>query len=420
MAKKQEKTKEELLAEVVELRLHLDEAKEVLSAITKGEVDAVVVSSPHGDQVYALKGAEHTYRVLVESMNEGALTLTEGGDIIYCNRAFAGMAGIICGKLVGVSLRSLVSKKDNEKFDALWNTALQGSATEEIDFKFKSGRLPVHLSLSTRVQDGVLEVFAVVTDISGRKKAEEELRKSHDELEARVKERTTDLELANKELAAFSYSVSHDLKSPLRHISGFADLLLKRFKDNPDDKARHYATLLLNASRKMGTLIDDLLNFSRIGRTEMRKRKVDLNALINGVLKDIQKELKERNINWEIDELPEVLGDESLLRLVMDNLISNAIKFTSTRPQANIKIGFRDGADTVTVIVADNGVGFDMQYADRLFGVFQRLHTQEQFEGTGIGLANVQRIIARHGGRVWGEGVVGHGATFYFTLPKQA
>ena len=413
MAKKKEMTKEEL-------RLRFYEAEEILSAIRKGEVDAVVVSGPHGDQVYALKGAEHTYRVLVESMNEGAITLTEGGAIIYCNRAFAEMAGIPCAKLVGVSFRDMVSDKDREKFDMLWKDALQGTGTGEIELKVKGGLLSVYISCSARLQDEVLTVFAIATDISERKRAEEELQKAHDALECRIVERTADLEASNKELAAFSYSVSHDLRAPLRHISGFTEMLLKRLKDHPDEKIHLYTNLILDASKKMGKLIDVLLDFSRLGRAELHKRKVNLNPLVSGVIKEIQGELKERKISWEIDELPEVFGDASLLRLVIVNLVSNAVKFTSTRPQAKIKIGCKDEGDKYTFFIRDNGVGFDMRYVDRLFGVFERLHTQDQFEGIGIGLANVQRIISRHGGRVWGKGAVEHGATFYFTLPKQA
>jgi light-regulated signal transduction histidine kinase (bacteriophytochrome) len=168
----------------------------------------------------------------------------------------------------------------------------------------------------------------------------------------------------------------------------------------------------------MGMLIDDLLAFSRMGRAEMKKQKVRLDSLIKGIVREIGEEMKKRDIAWKIDELPVVYGDHSLLRLVFVNLLSNAVKFTSARPRAAIEIGYREDRDEVTFFVKDNGIGFDMEYADKLFGVFQRLHTQDEFEGTGIGLANVRRIISRHGGRTWAEGVQGEGATFYFTLPK--
>ncbi len=238
------------------------------------------------------------------------------------------------------------------------------------------------------------------------------------ELNTRLEETVRELSAANKELAAFSYSVSHDLRAPLRRISGFAGMLLKRLKDHPDEETRRYANILSENSITMGRLIDDLLDFSRVGRSEMQRRRVNLNALVNEVISEIQEELKERKIRWEIDELPDVLGDQALLRLVIVNLVSNAVKFTSTCPQAEIKIGCIDDRDKFTCCVKDNGVGFDMKYVDKIFGVFERLHAQDEFEGTGIGLSIVQRIIARHDGRVWAEGAVGQGAEFYFTLPK--
>jgi len=172
------------------------------------------------------------------------------------------------------------------------------------------------------------------------------------------------------------------------------------------------------ASKQMDMLITDLLALSQIGRAEIQKRKINFNALVKGVVREIQDELPERDIGWEIDELPDVLGDQSLLRLVIMNLLSNAVKFTSSRQLAKIKIGCKDEEEKISCSVKDNGVGFDMKYVDKLFGAFQRLHSREEFEGTGIGLANVQRIISRHGGRVWAEDVVGQDATFYFTLPK--
>ena len=274
------------------------------------------------------------------------------------------------------------------------------------------------ISLLLSITDNISFALDAISGENKRLKAEEALKRLNEELEQRVAKRTVDLEEANKELEAFSYSVSHDLRAPLRHVSGFTELLLKKLKDHPDEKARNYANLISDSSSKMGVLIDNLLDFSRLGRSEIRKTKVSLNALVKGVVQEIREELKERKIRWEIDELPDVLGDESLLRLVMVNLVLNSVKFTSTLPQAEIMIGCKDEGDKFTFSIRDNGVGFDMKYADRLFGVFQRLHTQKEFEGTGIGLANVQRIIARHCGRVWAEGAVGQGATFYFTLPK--
>lgn len=271
-----------------------------------------------------------------------------------------------------------------------------------------------HLS-SSSLKNETLDLYLAVAGLIG---AAYSRKISLVQLEELVEERTSELTAVNKELERFSYSVSHDLRAPLRHMSGFVGLLKKRLWDHPDAATHDYMNMISEASKKMGMLIDDLLNFSRLGHTQMQKTKVNLNALVKAVVQEIQVELKERDIRWEIDELPEVLGDQSLLRLVIVNLVSNAVKFTSTRPQAEIKIRCREDGDKFSCYITDNGVGFDMKFVNKLFGVFQRLHSQKEFEGTGIGLANIQRIISRHGGRVWAEGAVGQGATFYFTLPK--
>ncbi len=235
-----------------------------------------------------------------------------------------------------------------------------------------------------------------------------------------LKQRTAQLAAVNKELEAFSYSVSHDLRAPLRHISGFTDLLEKSAGAVIDTTGKRYLRLIADSVVKMGDLIDALLVFSRMGRTEMLHSRVNLNAIMETAQRESMVGHSGRSVKWTIHPLPEVSGDPSMLQLVFTNLLSNAFKYSRTRQQSEIEIGVADGKPgEVVVFVRDNGVGFDMAYAGRLFGVFQRLHRAEEFEGTGIGLANVQRIVMRHGGRVWAESELNKGATFFVALPKE-
>ena len=274
------------------------------------------------------------------------------------------------------------------------------------------------ISLLLSIANNISYALDAISIEQKRLKAEEALKQLNEELEQRVSVRTLALEEANRELEAFSYSASHDLRAPLRHLSGFVDLLRNELQDKASIKAQNYMKSIAKASKKMGILIDDLLSFSRIGRSEMKMRMINLNVIVKDVIGELQAETTGRDITWELEVLPDVYGDQSLFRMVFVNLISNAIKFTRTVAHAEISVRSEDRGKEFIFYVKDNGVGFDMKYMSKLFGVFQRLHTESEFEGTGIGLANVQRIIARHGGRTWAEGAVGGGATIYFSLPK--
>jgi PAS domain S-box-containing protein len=269
-------------------------------------------------------------------------------------------------------------------------------------------------SLRRDHQGRPVAILETSNDITARKRREEEIQRLNQELA----QRTIALEASNKELEAFAYSVSHDLRAPLRHTVGFAELLRKNAAASLNEKSQRYLTMILEAANRMGSLIDDLLAFSRISRAEARKSLVDLGQVVHEIVAEVRQDTDERNITWKIDPLPACYGDRSMLRLAFGNLISNAVKFTRTRPQADIEIGCtaQDRGDAV-LFVRDNGVGFDMKYSNKLFGVFQRLHPQEAFEGTGIGLATIQRIVHRHGGRIWAESTLDGGATFYVSLP---
>jgi light-regulated signal transduction histidine kinase (bacteriophytochrome) len=248
-----------------------------------------------------------------------------------------------------------------------------------------------------------IAVFAAV-----RRRAERDLLQARDHLQA-----------ANKELESFAYSVSHDLRAPLRHIAGYAELLRRQASSDLDEKSHRYLDTIQESSKRMGVLIDDLLAFSRIGRAETNKTAVRLDQLVDEIVAELRQDVSGREITWKIASLPACHGDRAMLKVALVNLISNAVKFTRTRKPAEIEIGCIDGKQNdVEIFVKDNGAGFDMQYQNKLFGVFQRLHLTEEFEGSGIGLATVQRIIQRHGGTVRAEGAVDRGATFYVSLPK--
>ena len=235
---------------------------------------------------------------------------------------------------------------------------------------------------------------------------------------AKVAGANQQLGAANKELEAFTYSVAHDLRAPLRHIDGFTRLLAETVGKDLGQEAQHYMERILSGTQTMTQLVEDLLNLSRVGRREMQVQMVGLNTLVTEVLEGLEHETQERQVEWKINKLPFVEADASLLKQVLANLLSNALKYTRPRERAAIEVGTMEHSGDQAVFVRDNGVGFSMKYADKLFGIFQRLHRAEDFEGTGVGLATVQRIIHKHGGRVWAEAELDKGATFFFTIGR--
>ena len=369
------------------------------------------------------KRAEDKFRRVVESAPNAILLVNQKGTITLMNAQAERLFGYAREDLLGRPIETLVPARfrgtdpgHRATFCAAPRTRPMGAGRDLYGLRKDGREIPIEIGLTPiETEEGPM-VLSSIIDISERKKAEEEIRKRSELLEA-----------ANKELEAFSYSVSHDLRAPLRHIDGFSELLGKHAVAL-DEKGRRYLKTISESAKQMGTLIDDLLQFSRIGRAEMRTTTVSLDQLVKEAVAQLRQEMDGRNITWTVGPLPEVHGDSTLLRQVFVNLLGNAVKYTRPREQARIEIGALTpalspggrggGAGEIVIFVRDNGVGFDQQYAHKLFEVFQRLHGPSEFEGTGIGLANVKRIVTRHGGRVWAEGKVNEGATFYFSLPQ--
>ena len=359
-----------------------------------------------------LRDQQFYTRSLIESNIDALMTTDPLGIISDVNKQMETLTGCTRAELIGAPFKGCFTDPERAEVGIKLVLSEKKVTNYELTASARDGKRTVVSYNATTFYDRdrkLQGVFAAARDITERKAAE-----------LVVIERTAQLQEANKELQAFSYSVSHDLRAPLRHVMGFVEMLQKDAGPTLSEKNFRHLTTISEAAKRMGNLIDDLLSFSRVGRAELQKTEVDLNKLVGDVLTDFQAETKARNIAWTVQSLPTVRADRALLRMVLVNLMANAVKFTGGRAEAKIEIGGApdEGGETV-IFIRDNGAGFDPKYADKLFGVFQRLHSHSEFEGTGIGLANVQRIIVRHGGRVWAEGVVDGGATFYFSLPKQ-
>lgn len=328
----------------------------------------------------------------------------------------------LAGNLVGKQVEDLPFTPDLiNNFKERHARALAGEViSEEVTYELLGEQRHVLSVHSPIIDDGeVLGFVGLNVDLTERKKTEEEIKGLNEQLEERVRLRTTELQTANRELEAFAYSVSHDLRAPLRAIQGFAHVLSEDYRDALPAEARHYLSRVQSNTLHMARLIDDLLELSRLARMEMRRREVDMGVLLEEAYTSLQSaDASDLDVEIKVVDLPVVQGDPMLLRQVWANLLGNALKYTSKQPKARIEVGCTTSTSEYTFWVKDNGAGFDMAYAHKLFGVFQRLHRAEDYEGTGIGLANVKRIIQRHGGRVWAEGAVGLGASFYFTLPR--
>jgi len=373
----------------------------------------------------ALRRSEARMRGILETALDAIVVMDSNGLVHEWNRAAEQMFGHARAEAMGRKLNDLILpvylRETHELRLAQHMVEGRGSLLnrrlDTVGLRADGSEFPIELAMTETGSNGERMFTLFICDITERKRAEEEIGKLNAGLEERVHKRTEQLELANKELEAFSYSVSHDLRAPLRHITGFVEIL-QSSATKLDEESYGFLNTIAESARQMGRLIDDLLAFSRVGRAEVRMASVKLDNIVAEAMRELRRESDGREVRWDVGPLPEVHGDPGMLRQVFINLLSNALKYTRTRPVASIEVKATESAEDYIISVRDNGVGFDNAYAHKLFGVFQRLHPSHEFEGTGIGLAIVRRVIARHRGRVRAEGVVDQGATFYFTLPK--
>ncbi|MCL4267161.1 MAG: PAS domain S-box protein [Anaerolineae bacterium] len=377
----------------------------------------------------ALQESEKRFRLLVEGVKEYAiLTLDPEGHVVSWNDGARRIKGYQAEDIIGQHISVFYTAEDRVRGKAkeLLHMATQQGSVEDEGWRVRQdgSRIWANVSISAlRDEQGQLLGFAKITrDLTDRKEAEAQIRRLNRELEKRVRERTVQLEVANKELEAFAYSVSHDLRAPLRAMSGFSRILIQDYTDILDESGQHYLQRIRENASQMGNLIDDLLKFSRLIREPVRRETINVTAVVHRVLADLNLESAALPLDIVVDELPDCLADFQLLYQVFLNLIENAVKYSRQRDVIRIHVGAQElapmavGHSQPVYFVRDNGIGFDMAYAEKIFGVFQRLHRAEEFEGTGVGLALVQRIIHRHSGQIWVEAVVDQGATFYFTI----
>jgi PAS domain S-box-containing protein len=377
--------------------------------------------------IEALQRSELKTRAIIETALDAVVVMDANGIIQEWNpaaeRMFAFKRDEVLGKkmadvIIPPYLRA-VQQNSMARYLAEGKSVVLGQRYETVARRADGTEFPVEVAVTELPSEGPRLFTGFISDITERKRGEEDLKRFNQDLEQRVTKRTEQLEAANRELEAFSYSVSHDLRAPLRHINGFVEILQSTSETLSEDD-RELLKTIADSAKHMGKLIDDLLSFSRMGRAELRFVPVKLDGTVQEALNELRSELQHRKVEMHVGPLPTVQGDPVMLRQVFINLLSNALKYSRDRHPAIIKVSAEETETEYVISISDNGVGFDPEYAHKLFGVFQRLHSPQEFEGTGIGLAIVRRVIARHDGRVWAEGEVNRGATFYIALPKMA
>ena len=409
--KKPDQTREDLFEKIAALEERLWEAEQTIEAIRKGEIDALVVEKPEGEQLYTLTGADHGYRVLVESINEGALILSSDDSIYYCNSSFSEMVKAPIEKIIGTGLEHHIDQRSICKVkELLREVRASGSAIDEFLLKRADGTtMPVNLSLRLVSLPTFQGLCAIVTDLTVRKRAEEELRMTADKLRR-----------SNEDLQDFAFIASHDLQEPLRKIQSFSDLIIQNNLEMLDDKGRDYLRRMHGSAKRMQQFIRDLLKYSRVASRSEPTKVVDLNEVAAEAVADLEFSLEQQSGKVDIADLPAIEAEKAQVRQVFQNLIANSLKFRGEQ-NPRIRIYSRHNDNECRIFIEDNGIGFDEKYLGKIFLPFQRLHGRSEYEGTGMGLAICRKIVERHGGSITAKSKPGEGSVFIITLPiKQA
>ena len=420
------KSYDELVREMNELRLQMEEANDTIEAIKTGQIDALVVKSANGHELYTLKSADQTYRVFIEKMTEGAVTLNKDGLIVYSNSQFAKMVGMPLSQVTGDSFVSFISRNDIENYNELVKAGWSQDTKGEISLLGPNDKItPVQLSLTTLELDEGTALSIILTDLTAQKQTQLLLKTNNEKL----KQINHELELSNHDLRQFASVASHDLQEPLRKIQIFSNFIKEKFSSDLNSEAQEYLEKIISSSHRMKALIIDILSYSQLSQDNHVFSLTDLNTVIKEVLEDYEILIREKNAKISVETLPVIEVNPGQIRQVFQNLISNALKFVQKGTPPSLHISAKMIGDTtidnkVTVegqncyiSFSDKGIGFDDKFASKIFTLFRRLHTKDKFEGTGIGLAISKKIIEKHGGHIIAKGCEGKGAEFIIILP---
>ncbi len=415
MEKIRNRTYEELVAEIEAMRWQLEEANDTIHAIRTGQVDALIVQSGDGPQLYSLKTADQTYRVFIEKMNEGALTLDEKGVILYCNSRFARMVNQPLAHVLGVPFIQFVTEEYRASFEELFRRGWQGDTKEEMSILGDGKSIPCQLSATTLQLDEGISLSVIVTDLSYQKEAQAMLRTNNEQLKAAIGA----LEKSNYDLLQFASVASHDLQEPLRKIMVFSGMLAKKLPPESADETALIINKIAVSSQRMKSMISDILAYSRLSRDSIAIELVDLNKVLDEIIDDFEILIAEKRAVIEVDKLPLIRGSHGQMRQAFQNLLSNALKFSRPDVPPRIKVScvYAHDGTSCTISVVDNGIGFDQQYHEKVFALFHRLNTKDQYEGSGIGLAITKKIIDKHDGHITAFSEEGKGSTFKISLP---